>query len=55
MTHDEVVRGLQALVEEIDRETDKLRVLIRQGASLREHLLSQIAAIRHAADPRNDP
>lgn len=55
MNHIEVVRGLEGLVEEIDRETDKLRVLIRQGAAIRGQLLDQIAAVRHAAEARNDP
>jgi hypothetical protein len=45
MTQAEVIRGLQELVEEIDREMDKLRVLIRQGGTMREQLLSQIAAL----------
>jgi hypothetical protein len=46
MNHTEVIRGLQALIEEIDRELDKLRVLIRQGGTMREQLLGQIAAIK---------
>jgi hypothetical protein len=55
MNHTEVVRGLQALVEDIDREMDRLRVLLRQGGTMREQLLTQIAAVRHAAEPGNDP
>jgi hypothetical protein len=55
MIHDEIVRDLQALVEDIDREMDKLRVLLRHGGTMREQLLTQIAAVRHAADPGNDP
>jgi hypothetical protein len=45
MNHTEVVRGLQALVEDIDREMDRLRVLLRQGGTMREQLLTQIAAL----------
>lgn len=45
MIHDQTIRDLQALIEEIDREMDKLRATLREGERLRETLVKQAMAL----------
>jgi hypothetical protein len=49
MNHAEVVRGLEGLVEDLDREMDKLRVLLRHGGQVREEIAARIAVLRQHA------
>lgn len=53
MSQAETLRDLQRLLEDLDREMDKLRVVLRHGSQVREQIAAEIAVLKQPSG--NDP